>query len=269
MAETAPKPLPPDQPTVIARSLCLGSLILRGVLERLIQSPDDPTNLAAHKELTARLSRWLNEQDFTANFTLDELNGLSQPPGAWDAARLSGQFHRTESLGVLFWALSIHHEMPTYDMPFEPPNLEGLLGWPDDAVANPVDAKLGKFPHIAPNWFKQVAQLRPAPIIAAHRGAAECWQWRAHVAALQRTNVPPPEGQNYEMLIAIAAEEAFEAAAIPRPIERDFPLFQKPFSQLTEDEATQAAAIAASRRIALDWLCGYATEWDNVSVANW
>ena len=269
MIETAPKPLPPDQPTVIARSLCLGSLILRGVLERLIQAPDNPTNLAAHKDFTARLSTWLNAQDFTANFTLDELNALSQAPGTWDEARLAWQFYRIESMGVLFWVLSIHRDMPAYDMPYEPPNLETLLGWPADANNNPIDAKLGKFPHVEPNWFKQVAQLRPATVIAAHRSAAECWQWRAHVAALQRTNVPPPAGQTYEMLIAIAAEEAFESAAIPRPIEKDFPLFQKPFSQLTEDEAAQAAAIAASRRLALEWLCGYATEWDNVSVANW
>ncbi|HEY6169237.1 MAG TPA: hypothetical protein VI454_14435 [Verrucomicrobiae bacterium] len=267
MADPSPAPIPPDQPTVVARSLCLGSLILRGILERAIQSPAGPEFIGAHREFAVRLSQWLNEQDWTANFTLEELAALSQMPGTWDQTHLDAQNRRIESLGVLFWALSIHQEFPPYDEPFELPNLEPLLGWTQGALTHPNDTRLVNFPHTASGWFKQVTQLRPAPIIASRRAAAECWQWRAHVAALQRTGVPSPTGQDYPTLIAIAAEEAHAAGAIPKPLERDFPLFDQAFGALSEDELAEAATIASGRRIALDWLCGFATEWDNVPVA--
>ena len=57
------------------------------------------------------------------------------------------------------------------------------------------------------------------------------------------------------------------AGAIPKPVDNDFPLFGKAFANLTEDEMEEASTIAAARRLALDWLCGFATEWDNVPVA--
>lgn len=268
MADHSPAPLPPDQPTVVSRSLCLASLILRGILERAIQFPTGPELVGAHREFAVRLSQWLNEQDFTANFTLDELAALSQGPGTWDPTHLDAQSRRNESLGVLFWALSIHQDFPPYDDPFEPPSLDPLLGWPQGALTHPNDERLRNFPHVGTGWFKQVAQLRPAPVIASKRAAAECWQWRAHVAALQRTGVPAPAGQDYATMIAIAAEEAHAAGAIPKPLEKDFPLFDTPFAKLTDDELAEAATIAAGRRLALDWLCGFATEWDNVPVAN-
>lgn len=268
MGEHSPAPLPPDQPTVIARSLCLGSLLLRCSLELAIQTPGDPDHFTAHRILAMRLSRWLNEQDFTANFTLDELRILSAAPGEWDQTQLNAQARRSEELGILFWALSVHQEIPAYDEPFDPPNLEPLLGWPQGAIAHPHDEKLKDFPRVGTGWFKQVAQLRPAPIIAAQRAAAECWQWRAHVAALQRNNVPPPGPHDYATMIAIAAEEAHAAGAIPKPVENDFPLFEKAFSALTEDEMEEGATIASARRLALDWLCGFATAWDNIPVAS-
>lgn len=253
---------------MIARSLCLGASILRGTLEWAVQFPSDPENVAAYKQLATRLSQWLNQQDFTAHFTIDELNTLSQAPGVWNPAEQDVQYRRMEALGVLFWALSIHEKFPRYDEPFEPPNLEPLLGWPQGAIAHPQDEKLADFPRVGTGWFKQVTQLRPQPVIASQRAAAECWQWRAHVAALQRTNMPAPAGQDYAAMIAIAAEEAHAAGAIPPPLENDFPLFGKPFGQLTEDETVEAANIANARRLALDWLCGYATAWDNVPVAS-
>ena len=41
-----------------------------------------------------RLSRWLNDQDFTANFTLEELRILSETPGKWDPTHLNAQARR-------------------------------------------------------------------------------------------------------------------------------------------------------------------------------
>jgi hypothetical protein len=267
VADQTLTPLPPDQPTVIARCLCLGTLIIRGSLERAMQLTDDPDHAVAFRELALRMSRWLNEQDFTANFTLEELAALSESAGAWTQARLVLQEGASESLGVLLWALSVHQDIPPYDEPFGLPNLESLLGFPASALLDPRDERLQAFPRIGWEWLKQVAQLRPQPVILEQRAAAECWQWRAHVASLQRAGVPPPEGQEYAVMIAIAAEEAHAAGVIPAPVDRDFPLFGKAYAALSDDELAEATALANARRIGLDWLCGYATAWDNVPVA--
>lgn len=267
MIEQTLKPLPPDQTTVIARCLCLGTLIVRGSLERAMMRADDPDHPQALRELALKLSHWLNEQDFTANFTLDELAALSEPAGTWTPQRLALQEGASESLGVLFWALSVHETVPPYDEPFGIPNLEALLGFPSSTLLDPQSARLNDFPHINWGWLKQVAQLRPQPVILARRAAAECWQWRAHVASLQRNGSPSPAGQPYPVMIAIAAEEAHAAGAIPKPLDGDFPLFDKAYGGLTDDELAEATAIANARRVGLDWLCGFATVWDNVPVA--
>ena len=47
-------------------------------------SPEDAT---AYHELAHRLSRWLNDQEFTAQFTDDELDALSAVPGTWTPAQ--------------------------------------------------------------------------------------------------------------------------------------------------------------------------------------
>jgi hypothetical protein len=267
VAEQTLTPLPPDQPTVIARCLCLGTLIVRGSLERAMRQADDPEHAAALRELVLRLSRWLNEQDFTANFTLDELAALSEPAGTWTPERLVLQEGASESLGVLFWALSVHQDIPSYDEPFELANLASLLGFPASALLDPRDERLNDFPRVGTEWLKQVAQLRHQPILLAQRAAAECWQWRAHVASLQRSGQSSPTGQPYPVMIAIAAEEAHAAGAIPKPKDGDFLLFGKAYAELSDDELAEATSLANARRVGLDWLCGFATAWDNVPVA--
>ena len=64
VSEQTLKPLPPDQATVIARCLCLGTLIVRGSLERaMARDPKDaragmhvPLRVFADDELMARIA---------------------------------------------------------------------------------------------------------------------------------------------------------------------------------------------------------------------
>jgi hypothetical protein len=260
-------PLPADQSTVIGRSLCLASLVVRGTLESAILLANGPDDFAAYNELTMRLSRWLNEQDFTAQFTMAELDVLSTTPGEWYASDHDSQNDRVEALGVLLWSLSLLDPFPSYEKPFLVPDLHPLIGWTEDAITSPNQEKLAQFPYDGSELLAGIAHLRPQPMIAAQRTAAECWQWRAHVAALQRSNTPPPTGQSWEMIIGIAAEEAHAGGAIPRPIGRDFPLLGKPFSRVPEAEQIHCGKVSIGRRVALDWLCGYATAWDAIPVA--
>jgi hypothetical protein len=52
--------------------------------------------------------------------------------------------------------------------------------------------------------------------------------------------------------------------AIPEPIDGDFPAFGKAFRELAADEHAAVAATALERLYALNWLCGYASDWDSV-----
>lgn len=268
MPDDSASPFPPDEQNVIARVLCLASIFLRGSLEIGIHTASEPEQYSACQEYALRLSTWLNEQDFTAHFTLSELDALSEAPGTWKRELLDAHPRCSESLGLLLWALSAHQNIPPYDNPFEPPHLEPLLGWPSSAFTDPADEQLASFPQINESWLREVVRLRPQQIILNQRATAECWQWRAQVDELQAANVPPPEDMDYPRLIAIAAEEAHASGGIPRPIKNDFPLFGKPFRELSSDERDEAAAIMTARHLALDWLCGYWTEWDNVAVAD-
>lgn len=262
MSSPVNAPLPPDHATVIGRALCLSSLVIRGTLESATSLAMSAEDAGAYHELAQRLSRWLNNQDFTAQFTADELDALSAPPGAWTAAQHELQSERVEAVGVLLWALSVHEKFPGYHEPFPLPDLQPLLGWPAGAVMAPHSEKLAGFPYNGSDLLRGISQLRPVESLSAQRATAECWKWRAHVAEVQRAQPTPPAGHDYSMIIGIAAEEAHAAGAIGRPVQNDFPLNGKPFAKAPEAMQARCAQLAASRHLALDWLGGYATVWD-------
>ena len=252
---------------MIARTLCLSALIVRGTLESAIQLANGPADSERSHEFSHRLSRWLNEQDFTAQFTLDELEALSLAPGTWTEQQHLTQSERVEAVGMLRWALSLEDVVPDYDQAFPFPDLQPLIGWPTDAITSSHHEPLAGFPYNGTDLQTGLAQLRPLPALLVQRGAADCWLWRVNMAIHQRANPTPPPGHDYEMLIGIGAEEARVAGAISRPVMNDFPVQGRPFAKVPEMIQAECGRVAAARHIALDWLCGYATAWDALPVA--
>ena len=61
-----------------------------------------------------------------------------------------------------------------------------------------------------------------------------------------------------------SATLAFTEGSIPAPVDGDFPAFGKAYRDLDDDEYARATSIALERHRALNWLCGYASDWDNV-----
>jgi hypothetical protein len=251
---------------VIERSLCLAALVVRGFLESAILLANTAEERAACEDLARRLNSWLNEQDFTATFTRNELDMLGDAPGTWTPEHHEQQSNHVEALGVLLWALSLHETFPGYDDVFPLPDLQPLIGWTSDAIIAATTDKLASFPYNGTDLLSGLVQLRPLSAITTQRAAAECWQWRTRAAELQHRS--PAAVQEYALTIGIAAQDAHAAGAIPRPIGNDFPLGNKPFVKATEADQTKCARIAAARRLVLDWLCGYATAWDEILVVN-
>ena len=252
---------------MIGRSLCLGALIVRGTLESAIQLANGHADSERFHELTNRLSRWLNEQDFTAQFTIDELDALSSAPGSWTEAQHLMQSDRVEALGILRWSLGIDDAVPNYDHPFPLPDLQSMLGWPANAILSPSQDALSGFPYNGTDLLTGLAELRPLPAFLVQRSAAECWLWRVNMANHQRANPTPPAGHDYAMMIGIGAEEARSAGAIGRPVKNDFPVQGRPFSEASPTLQTQCGRLAAARHLALNWLCGYASDWDKLLMA--
>jgi hypothetical protein len=239
---------------------------LRGYLEQLIQFLDSPATKHTHINLAAKLNGWLKQHGFARFLTAREGATLGEPFGQWSLPQIDERPRQTEALGVLLWGLSVHANIPAYDTPFDLPNLEPLLGFPNDQLGQPDQMALHAFPRLDPKWLQEKVQLRPPAVIESLRGSAESWLWRAQVAQAQRAGSPPPEGHTYESLIAIGANEAFSAGAIPKPLDGDFALFGKRYGDLTTEEMATTQSLAATRSTALHWLGGYATEWDELPL---
>lgn len=253
---------------MIGRTLCLSALLVRGTLESAISLANGPGEAQRFHALAQRLNRWLNEQDFTAQFTEDELQALSGRPGGWTDAQHQAQGERVEGVGMLRWALSLEETVPGYEEPFAFPDLSALLGWPAEAFTATDDEPFASFPYNGTDLLLGLAALRPLPSVLAQRGAADCWQWRVSMAFHQRAHPTPPPGHDYNMLIGIAAEEAHAAGAICRPLMNDFPVQGQPFAMIPPELQDRCGQIAAWRHLALDWLCGYASAWDAQPLGN-
>jgi len=256
--------VPLDQPAVIDRVLCLSSLVVRGLLESALARTNGPSEPTRCHELLKRLGRWLTNQNFSNQFTIEELETISTGSGEWTSNQHVEHGERMESLGILLWALTLEDDVPDYDQPFGWPDLEPILGWPAEALVPASESRLANFPRHGADLMLGITKLRPGPTLTAARGTADCWQWRTNVAAYQRAYPVPPPGHDYAMLIGIAAEEAYAAGAIGRPIQNDFPLGGRPFASLPQTDQARCARLATARHLALDWLCGYATAWDRL-----
>lgn len=246
--------------------LCLSALVVRGMQESALALAVSPEDTERFSELVRRLNNWLNEQDFTALFTVGELDDLSATPGTWNESQHQAQAERVEGLGILRWALGLEDVVPGYDQPFPLPDLNEVIGWPADAVTSATET-FDNFPYNSASLLASLAYLRPPASLIAQRNAADCWQWRLNMARHQHANPTPAAGHDYGMLIGIAAEEAHAAGAIGRPVQNDFPVKGRPFRVLPADVQEQCGRITAWRHVALDWLCGYATAWDDLPVA--
>lgn len=108
------------------------------------------------------------------------------------------------------------------------------------------------------------ASLRPDAAVEKARDLAELWHWRARVWKTQQQEPRSTGGVDLQEAVSAAAANAFEKGDIPEPVDGDFPIFGKAYSELSAEEHAEANSIAIERHYALNWLCGYAGDWDSV-----
>jgi hypothetical protein len=229
------------------RALCLASILARANLEHGLRfdrasasnkSPDDHAFQQSQR-------RFMEGQGLWDGPSLRERGLLEKPVGTWSEQEMADGQWRAEAIRVLLGALKPDDKLPPYDRPSSE-NVMAALPRPDDSAR-----------------FIRKTQLRSADEIVAARGVAELWLWRARTTQLQMTGAAAPEGWTFEKIIAMTAEKANEDKLFV-PIDHDFPAFKKAYSKLSEDEFHTMGSIAWERPYALNWLCKYAEDWDEV-----
>jgi hypothetical protein len=191
------------------------------------------------------LAAWIVEEGLDPVLTASEQRVLKARLGRVDRAELVAASWQIESLAALAWALGLSDE----------------TDWP--ANSGPL---LERFP--AP-WdstrtLRAGATLRSEEAIARERERAELWQWRAVTedeiattsAAIQETCA----------LIREVAEEGHAVGLLRPPIGNDFPVGRRPFRSLPPDERDEWRVVATERLRALNWVCGFGADWENVPL---
>ena len=229
------------------RTLCLASIVARANLEYGLNS--DPASTSNKRPdnnaFQQKQRRWMEAEGLWDGLSLHERTLLEKPVGTWSKQEMADGQWRAEAIRVLLWALRPDAKLPPYDRQTYD-EVMSALPRPEDRVG-----------------FIRKAQLRNAEAIIAARGIAELWLWRARTTQLQMSGAAAPEGWTFETIIAMTAEKANEDKLFV-PIDHDFPAFNKAYSKLSDDELQTMGSIARERLYALNWLCKYAEDWDQV-----
>ena len=239
------------------RALCLAVMILRTEFE-MVASLDITLTPAQREAIADRLTGprayylpWLRSEGLWERLSKSEANQLMLELGGWSRQTCAAHFGDADAAGVLIWTLGLLDELPAYDMATD----EGTV--------------LAALPVLRPaRVFIERARSRPEPEILQAREQAQTWLWRARMTMLQRegmTGVPGGSSRDLRPAIAAHARE-LEAQGAFTAIDRDFPAFGKRYSALSDGEWSLMHQIAYSRLRALNWLCGFASDWDAVPL---
>lgn len=238
------------------RALCLGALLKRSVIEAAVQRLQRHTTITNKPQLIARqhvayktLLRWLATEHLDQHLSRAERLLIEKPLASWSERTLMFAIRRAESLGVMLWALRFIETIPAYDTLFD----MATVLQPLDILTPTID-------------FIWQAGLRPVDELSAMRDTAELWNWRSRASELQRLGVQPPVGTTFSDIIRETTHTAYTRHQLPTPIEGDFPVFGKAYSQMTHAEYLLVSHIAAERYLALNWICELSSEWESISV---
>ncbi|HET6171559.1 MAG TPA: DUF4272 domain-containing protein [Gaiellales bacterium] len=236
-------PVVPDQDAVVDRALCISvTAMLGAIVAGLEEGEMDDEQAAAY---VTESHRWLRRETLADSLSSRERALVAKPLADWTEQESIDVEWRSESLGVLLWALSAVEEMPPYDARFEAlPSLVPLLAPTAD--------------------FRRTASLRPAQEIEIARDLAELWHWRARTRQLQERGDPQAAAHDLDAIARQTAALSYARGGIPEPIDGDFPAFGKAYRALDENEYSAVTSASAERHYALNWLSGYASDWDRV-----
>jgi hypothetical protein len=236
---------PPTEKEVINRALCLSVLFLRSQAEAIYLSSPDKEIFNIESNFFQEVEKWIEEENLKNSFTEQEKILLEKELGKWDEKETLLSFTYLESLGVLFWALSLIDKLPPYDVGFKLNDV--INGIP---VLKSKEEFLGK------------VKLRPFKELIKERDIAEMWYFRWKLGRMEKENYKLEEGKSYKDALKLLVEKALSSGAISYTIEDDFPVQGKPFSRVSGEDYLFLSGIILERFLTLNWLCGSYKSWD-------
>jgi hypothetical protein len=232
---------------VAARILILAAVCRRAFLETLARAGDR----AAAEEARFDLPAWLREEGLDWAISPLERRLLETRIGRLPADEVAAASWRAEAIVALMWAAR-HPSvpaMPAYDASTDLAPMIEAIPTPWDATAS----------------FTSAIRLRPEDEIATERERAELWHWRAEVAS-ELAAAAGAERTELLTVIRGVAEEAAAAGLLPPPVGGDFPANGRSYRSLDDDQQAIVASLAFERLYALNWLCGFGPDWDDVPI---
>jgi hypothetical protein len=232
------------------RALCLAAIVTRSEFEyRILERPSEkPLRQGEQQRHSDEVNSWLKEESLWKELSRRERELLNRPLGGWKPQEIADGQWRKEALSVLAWALGRLKRMPGFDQSAEAKELLEAI----------------EFMHPAENVLRR-ARLLPESEITGARNVGELWLWRARTYRFQRDpkKYPPPSGMSYPDLVRQVSDMA-EEKGLFRALAHDFPVAGQAYSSLGEDGVSELQSIASERLYALNWLCGFAENWDAV-----
>lgn len=233
-------------PDVAARLVVLGAVCRRAFLEARPDEVADDGPEAERYDLAA----WLRGEGLASIVSPAERALLDAPLGRLDAEAVAAASWQSEAMVALGWALGLVDAMPPYDRAADPASLLSSVPAPWEATAP----------------FRDGARLRDETAVAFERERAEVWHWRAET---EEALTFATRRDRAELLAAVreVAGDALAAGILPRLAGDDFPASDRPYRDLDPAALVELGAIAAERLRALNWLCGFGSNWDDVPLA--
>ena len=228
---------------VAYRALALTALLTRTQLEHGVKV--DRSRMPGWRRIQDETTAWMQKEGIDAALSDAERELLARPLGDWSDDNIFECVWRSEALVALLWALGKLPDMPPYGRRV------------DEALLNP------QIPALKPAapWLESSA-LRADDDLRAARQTAEFWLWRGRTELMRRRGTETPAGETYEESIGRAVELAQQQGAIQETIGADVAVDGVAFSKLEDADFANAYSVALERLYAMNWVCGYAEDWD-------
>jgi hypothetical protein len=232
------------QEEVAYRALALIALTYRVTLDSLART--DSEKNARWSEILDQLRSWVRGQGIDPYLSAVERHALGQPLNEIDDDTLFALSWRLQALVAILWALHKIEPMPTYAESYSADALQPLLPF-----GQPIEG------------FLTTTRLRTEEELVMERHRAEFWNWRARTDLLRRQGMKPPAGETYDTTIARAVQTALDEGVVTEVRDGDVLCNGVPYRVLSPEAFADAASTAQERHFALNWMCGYAEDWDD------
>jgi hypothetical protein len=219
---------PPQEPVsaeqVRSRCLALGAIVMRGVLERDLESLDTPED--THR----RLLEWVKDQGIDSYLEAEEADLIGTAPGCLDQQRAIDALWQVEGLEVLLWALGLK-ELPSCDSLSDVDTPLKLVGIWKLAIEAPVGG----------------AQLRPVTDLEKQQEIQLTIHWRLREQRLR------PKHMNLPEFVQKASFGPLCADGVPL-VDGDLALGGQPLNEADDALLGVASSIVNERHRAANWL---------------